>query len=100
MRRAMAHRDRVGHVDPRQRRALEADDVEIAGLRLKMQVEIDESRSAIFDCGETLIEVARRQHALDKGSRHRLATLCMEREFAENFGAQQPMLVELRRQLD
>ena len=44
-----------------------------AGVRQRVNVEIDQRAGGVFDGGEALIEGARRQHAVEQRLRHRLA---------------------------
>ena len=69
-------------------------------MRAFVQIEIDIGRGAEFDAGEALVEMARLGDALEHLLRHGRAGLGVAREGAENFRLQQPMLIELRRQLD
>ena len=66
----------------------------------RMEIEIDEGRSEVLDRGEALIEIARGDQPLQQLFRHRLAGLVMPGEAPQHLRLLEPMLVELRRQLD
>jgi hypothetical protein len=65
-----------------------------------MEIEIGDGRSQIFDGAEALIEIARGKKPLQQVFRHRRAGLVVPREAPQYFRLLEPMLVELRRQLD
>ena len=80
--------------------ALELADVELAGIAQRMDIEIDQRAGGVFDRGEALVEGARRQQAVEQRFRHRLAGRGVARIFLQNLRHLQPVLVELRGQLD
>ena len=65
-----------------------------------MEIQIDQRAGDIFDGGKAHVEVARRDQPLQQFLRHRLAGLVMPREAPQHVGLLEPVLVELRRQLD
>ena len=68
--------------------------------RQRMEIEIDQRRGDIFDRGKALVESARGEQPLQQFLRHRLAGLVMQGEAPQHFRLLEPVLVELRRQLD
>ena len=75
-------------------------DVEAAGIRQRMQVEVDERAGGVFDRREALIEGARREQPVEQCFRHRLAGAEMARVPLQDLRHLQPVLVELRGQFD
>ena len=65
-----------------------------------MEVEVDQRAGGVFDRGEALVEGARRQQPVEQRLRHRLAGAGVARVFLQDLRHLQPVLVELRRQLD
>jgi hypothetical protein len=99
VRRAVTHGDRVGHADPFQRLRFEGERV-LRRIRTRVIGHVDQRRRGEFDRGETRAECAGREHLVEQFLRHRLAGLVVQRVLFEHFRHGQPMLVELRRQLD
>ena len=66
----------------------------------RMQVEVDHGRGDIFDRGEALVEVARRNEPPQQLLGHRRAGPVVPGKAAQHLRLLEPMLVELRRQLD
>ncbi len=95
----VAHHDLRRHADAGERRLLKGGDVEAVAHRLRMEVEIDQRRGDVFHRGEALVEGLRPLDLLDQRVRDRLAGLCMQAEALHHLLGQEPMLVELRRQL-
>ena len=100
MRRPVAHRDLGRHADARQRLALERCRVEGLGRRQQMDVEVDRGRRHIFDRGKALVEGARREQPPHQVVRHRRAGAIMHGEALQDLRTLEPVLVELRGQLD
>ena len=65
-----------------------------------MQVEIDHGRGDILDRGEALVEIARRNEAPQQVLGHRRAGPVVPGKAPQHVRLFEPMLVELRRQLD
>ena len=65
-----------------------------------MEIEIDQGRGDILHRGKAHVEIARGEQPLQQFLRHRLAGLVVQREAPQHLGLLQPVLVELRRQLD
>ena len=65
-----------------------------------MEIEIGEGRSQVFDRAESLVEIARGEKPLQQVFRHRRAGLVVPGEAPQHLRLLEPMLVELRRQLD
>ena len=86
--------------DAREVVALELADVELGGIRQRMEIEIDQRAGGVFHRGEALVEGARGQQPVEQRFRHRLAGGGVARVFLQNLRHLQPMLIELRRQLD
>ena len=66
----------------------------------QMQVEVDHRRRDVFQRVAALVEGARRDQLLQQVLRHRLAGAEVARELAQDFRLLEPVLVELRGQLD
>ena len=65
-----------------------------------MEIEIDDGRGDVLDRGKALVEVARRDEPLQQFFGHRRAGPVVEREAPQHGGLLEPVLVELRGQLD
>ena len=100
MRSAVTHADRVGHADPLEFLALERDDIDLVGRGIEMQLQVDQRRGGVFDGRPALIEPARFEELVDERIGHRLAGFIVEREAAQHLRLQDPMLEDLRGELD
>src|SRR5580658_10294411 len=65
-----------------------------------MEIEIDQSRTDVFDGGKAHIEVARRDEPLQQFLRHQRTGLMVTREAPQHVGLFEPMLVKLRWQFE
>ena len=83
-----------------ERLLLEGVDVEPLGGLQQMQVEIDQRRGDVFERLAAAVEVLRRHQLLHQRLGDRLAGLVVARELAQHLRLLEPVLVELRRQLD
>ncbi len=96
----MAGGDRARHADLRQRSPLEFRDVERAGIGDEVQLHVEQRRGDELGRREALVEAPRRLQPLDQRLGHRLAGAIVAGETAQRLGPLQPMLEQLRRQLD
>ena len=65
-----------------------------------MQIDVDQRRGRILHRRAALIEIARRQDAIEQGLRHRLTRAAMAGIFFQDLRHFEPVFVKLRRQLD
>ena len=98
VRRAVPHHDLVRHLHALARLRLDRC-VRVLGAA-EMEVEIHIGRAEIFGGEEALIEGARGDQPVHQRLRHRLAGLVVAREALEDLRPVEPVLVELRGQLD
>ena len=102
VRRPVAHDDLFRHAQRRERLALEPVGIDrhAAARGREVELHVDERAGQELDGREALVE---RRGALDLGhqlARHRLPGLDVEGEAVEHFRRRQPVLEQLRRELD
>ena len=65
-----------------------------------MQLHVDDRGRQVLDGREALVELLAADDLVDERLRHRLFRLVVAREAVEHLARQQPVLVQLRRELD
>ena len=101
MRRPVAHHDLGRHADARQRRLLERADVEVRRRSAARWMSRSTSAEATYSTvAKPWLKVRAARSRFEQVLRHRLAGAVVHGELAQDLRLLQPVLVELRRQLD
>ena len=68
MRRAVAHHDARGHAEAGEDRRLHGDGIDVAGLRQRVELHVDDGGGDVLDRREALVEVPRGPRILSSSS--------------------------------
>ena len=100
MRRTVAQADFRRHADFREKIPLERLDIEPGRIGPRMQVEVQQRAGRVFDRGKTLVEIARGEQPFEQRLGQRLAGAVVPGVAAQVFRHVEPVLEDLRRELD
>src|SRR5665213_3908602 len=100
MGRAVAQPDLGRHADAREEIAFEFGDVDRRLVGARVQLQVEHRAGGVFDGRETLVEIARGEQLVDQRLGQWLAGLVVTGVSAQHLRRLNPMLQDLRRELD